>query len=497
MSRNRSHSRAFGNGKGHPLSLPEVEASILGDMILSPSSALALTDSLGLEDFTDERRRLVFGALVTLIRSGQSPDTSLLISTLRSLRAPGSASDLERPGALVASLVNAAVPATPERVRLVRESTLRRRLSLQLQGLAERAAGGEGSLSDLLSSLEEQLADLRGADLPNTNPFFRGHLSADELMGDTLERPPFLLEGVLHRGAVGLLVGESGQGKTWLAFQLAEAIAGGDPFFSLPVQRTRVGLILLETPLWAAQERIRAIGEGSWTGGVTVRASESLGRVTLDLVDGTDRNHLAKWARDFGLGLLILDPLAFLHAQDENTVEGATAIVGALKKLAMDSGAAVLCLHHERKSSPGAGKGSDLDAVRGSSSMAAGVGFCLRLAPKGGNLCLTFPKVQSGRQPKPIYLERLTSGPFRLTDAPEEAAAVKERRKALIQSVMADYKPRTREEITHELEERGERFSDKTLVRYLSEMTSASILLPPTKRGGPYRKSSEQVQLDA
>src|SRR6267378_1469177 len=45
----------------------------------------------------------------------------------------------------------------------------------------------------------------------------------------------FVVEGLLPRASINLLVGDSGIGKSPLAYQLALSVAAGIPFLGLPV----------------------------------------------------------------------------------------------------------------------------------------------------------------------------------------------------------------------------------------------------------------------
>src|SRR5687768_8522127 len=50
-------------------------------------------------------------------------------------------------------------------------------------------------------------------------------------------RKPFLIEGLLGRGSVNLLVGDSGLGKTPLSAQIGMCVAAGLPVFGRSVQQ--------------------------------------------------------------------------------------------------------------------------------------------------------------------------------------------------------------------------------------------------------------------
>ena len=59
-----------------------------------------------------------------------------------------------------------------------------------------------------------------------------------------------IVEGLIPPRSVNILVGDSGVGKTPLAYQLALAVAAGAPFLGLPVRAAKVLLVDYENALW-------------------------------------------------------------------------------------------------------------------------------------------------------------------------------------------------------------------------------------------------------
>ena len=57
-----------------------------------------------------------------------------------------------------------------------------------------------------------------------------------------------VVEGLIPPRSVNILVGDSGIGKSPLAYQLGLAVASGTPFLDMPVQQGKVLLVDFETP---------------------------------------------------------------------------------------------------------------------------------------------------------------------------------------------------------------------------------------------------------
>src|ERR1035438_3878316 len=69
-----------------------------------------------------------------------------------------------------------------------------------------------------------------------------GMYSGNEMaaIGRQLPADNHLVEGLIPQRSVNLLVGDSGIGKSPMAYQIALAVAGGVPFLSLPVRTGKV-----------------------------------------------------------------------------------------------------------------------------------------------------------------------------------------------------------------------------------------------------------------
>ena len=68
-----------------------------------------------------------------------------------------------------------------------------------------------------------------------------------------LEQPiEWLIEGIIPLGSITLLSGESGGGKTWLAYAIAGAVARAESFADLKVQQRPVLYLDGENPLCLA-----------------------------------------------------------------------------------------------------------------------------------------------------------------------------------------------------------------------------------------------------
>jgi hypothetical protein len=99
------------------------------------------------------------------------------------------------------------------------------------------------------------------------HPFFRILLE---------QNTEWLIDGIIRLGSITLLSGESGGGKTWLAYAIAGAVARGWAFADLKVQQRPTLYLDGENPLCVAKQRLFDLGIpetnglqvwGRWVGG--------------------------------------------------------------------------------------------------------------------------------------------------------------------------------------------------------------------------------------
>src|SRR5467141_2552642 len=66
----------------------------------------------------------------------------------------------------------------------------------------------------------------------------------------------WLIDDIIPLGGITLLSGESGGGKTWLAYAIAGAVARGESFADFKVQQKPVLYLDGENPLCVAKQRL-------------------------------------------------------------------------------------------------------------------------------------------------------------------------------------------------------------------------------------------------
>jgi AAA domain len=187
--------------------------------------------------------------------------------------------------------------------------------------------------------------------------------------------------------AVGIVGGEPKCCKSFLALDLAVAVAAGVPClrrFAVP-RAGRVLLFAAEDALHIVRRRLEGISAAAGVALVNLDIQViTAPTVRLDL--DADRRNLAETVARLQPRLLILDPFVRLHRIDENASGEVAPLLAYLRELQRQHDVAVLVVHHAKKGGGGVRAGQ---ALRGSSEFHAWGDSNLYLRRDGDDLSLS------------------------------------------------------------------------------------------------------------
>ena len=181
-------------------------------------------------------------------------------------------------------------------------------------------------------------------------------------------RQQWLVDGLWGRQAVGIVGGEPKCGKSFLALDLAVAVAAGVPCLRR-FAADEPGPVLLfaaEDAVHIVRTRLEGIAKAAGTAFETLDIAV-IDVPTLRLDHRNDRQRLLDTVARIEPHLVVLDPLVRLHGVDENAAGEVAPILGFLRDLQRRFETAVLLVHHARKS----GATRPGQALRGSSELHA------------------------------------------------------------------------------------------------------------------------------
>ena len=188
-------------------------------------------------------------------------------------------------------------------------------------------------------------------------------------LADCPEQQRWLVDGLWSEQAVGIIGGEPKCCKSFLALDLAVAVAAGIPCLRrFAVNRPgRVLLYPAEDALHIVRRRLEGVCAAA---GVTLTQLDvqviTAPSLRLDL--DADRARLDETIARLKPRLLVLDPFIRLHRIDENVSGDVAPLLAFLRELQRRHAVAVAVVHHARK---GAGAIRAGQALRGSSEFHA------------------------------------------------------------------------------------------------------------------------------
>ncbi len=216
------------------------------------------------------------------------------------------------------------------------------------------------------------------------------------------DEPRWLVESLWSDEAVGIVGGEPKCCKSFLALDLAVAVACGRPALRhFPVPHPgRVLLYAAEDALHIVRRRLD---------GICAAAEVSLSELDVQVITAptvrldlpSDRSRLEHTVEALKPRLLVLDPFVRLHRVDENASGEVAPLLAYLRELQRRHALAVLVVHHAKK---GAGRIRAGQALRGSSEFHAWGDSNLYLRRLDNTLTLTVEHRAAPSMP-PIHLE--------------------------------------------------------------------------------------------
>ncbi|MBP6963849.1 MAG: AAA family ATPase [Armatimonadetes bacterium] len=197
-------------------------------------------------------------------------------------------------------------------------------------------------------------------------------LTHKDLVTGELPPVPWLVEGLIPKGGLCLLAGDSGVGKSWLGFHLGQTVASELPFLGkFPVEKGAVLYLDAESGENLIRRRFKKLWKGLEEANPDldpdIPFSVLLSAVDLD-ADGLQA--LTERIRRECIRLVVLDPMIHFGSADENDSRAMASFLEGIRQVSRDTGAAFLLVHHVRKESRLASNAPG-QMIRGSSAIRA------------------------------------------------------------------------------------------------------------------------------
>jgi predicted ATP-dependent serine protease len=168
--------------------------------------------------------------------------------------------------------------------------------------------------------------------------------TVDELYDATLPAPRWIVPDLLPAGLASL-AGRPKVGKSWLALQLAAAVARGRPFLECAVQRGPVLFVALEDPPRRLHDRLQVLAVPRGTPIQFSTAWPALNAGPSGLYD------LQQCVAEMQPRLVVFDTLsqAIDSSPSSNSPASVTAVLASLQRIAHENNCCVLIVDHHKK----------------------------------------------------------------------------------------------------------------------------------------------------
>lgn len=233
-------------------------------------------------------------------------------------------------------------------------------------------------------------------------------------------------DGLLNKRGLMWIHAASGVGKTFLALQLAGAMATGQDWLGFTVPKISRVLYLqgeVDRSWW--KERSLALAREM---GVRKAGLESLyfchdrwamARWTYkgDVLCTQGLKTLGLMAQRLGAEVVFVDPFAKYTAVPENSTDANRELVNALDEFRQKYALTLVLCHHDRKPQPGSPP-----EMRGSNVLEAEADSSIQLSYTKEHTRLVWKKVRHTMAPPHMILARTKNGFFEVFEEPEEPA---------------------------------------------------------------------------
>ena len=236
--------------------------------------------------------------------------------------------------------------------------------------------------------------------------------------------PPIYVLPSLRPRTVGLIVAQEGVGKSFLALEIGLAKASGCDLTGIGITGPGNGVVYFskEDPPEIIEERLQSISPFIPNEGIAradgLEIISLYGKpATLASEKSTVNEKLVRQIIKTGSGkdLLIFDTLRKLHDLEENSSGEMKVLLEIFDRIALETGAAVLLIHHTNKSANLNGQQGDQSSARGSNAIVGNTRWSLHLETVKDDsgekrIKVSIPRASYGPEGGEWWLERTAGG---------------------------------------------------------------------------------------
>ncbi len=345
------------------------EQYILGAVLHAPSCLPAVAGILRSKDFYLDRHAQIFDACLDL---GESIDIATVAERLKS-KGHGRDDDFSYLLGISSDLIGASKAAqnAVASATLVKRTSLQRRQQRLAQEMIEKPNLDRDKIKSELGEIEAELARLDGQKKDSWTVYTPKDACAKR---DPLQ---YIISGLFTLPSLSITYGAPAALKTFLLADAGLCVAGGIPFLGREVIQCPAMLVDFDNGARRTHERIEALLRGHALPETIPFFYVSMPSPWLNAGNQRDVENLIQRTKDRSIKFIIIDNLGLISGgADENSAE-MIQVMGNLRVLAERTGAALVVIHHERKSNGTGGRPGE--AVRGHSSIEAALDLAVQV----------------------------------------------------------------------------------------------------------------------
>lgn len=214
------------------------------------------------------------------------------------------------------------------------------------------------------------------ANIMATNPILKNARWTIHRAAEALQPQPeleYLIENIVIRGSVNLFYGEPGSKKTYSLLHMGICVAMGIKWLDFATRKTNVLIVDEESGKVRMNRRLAEIMRGEATDSDLPCQYVSLAGFKLD--DPKDAVLFESLIIETSSELVILDSLSDLMDGDENSKQDTQPVFQVLRRIAENTNAAIIVIHHSNKTG----------GYRGSSAIKGAVDLMVQVTSEDGS----------------------------------------------------------------------------------------------------------------
>ena len=217
----------------------------------------------------------------------------------------------------------------------------------------------------------------------------------DMIMDESEPPEPIIGDGVLLDNTLLMIVGSKKAQKSFLAMNFSIAIANGQGFAGFDVLEPKKVLHLcFEGGYFPNRKRVKRMASS-----MDIEKSKNityLKKAHLCIDNDDDFDRLRGYVMESDCDVLVLDPLAKMHLQDENSSNAMALVFMRIRKLMDEFNISVILSHHTGK--------NPYQGARGSSFIGGEYDSCITMSKSSDKTKLEF-EFRHVETPKPRYIK--------------------------------------------------------------------------------------------